>query len=213
MKSIIEEKLNDIVDYIRSIKDTDEKIDLINEIRAKIHNVSPLKNHPVDYVKWEKNNSVDKNDYNPNHVAPPEFKLLNVSIEEDGYTMPIYVNFEDDKYIIIDGFHRRSILNYNKKINNSTFNRIPITLSNKNKSDISSRMASTIRHNRARGSHDLDMMCEIIAELTSIGKTDEWIMKHIGMDKDELLRLKQITGLQTLFENSDFNKAWNPSNE
>lgn len=162
----------------------------------------------MDLVLWERNDNIENNDYNPNSIPPPEFNLLITSIKEDGYTMPIYVNPEQKNKVIIDGFHRRICLQRNKDISNSTFNRLPITIANENKRDVSNRIASTIRHNRARGNHDIDLMSEIISELISIGKTDKWIMKNVGMDREELLRLKQVTGLSSLFKNEEFSKAW-----
>ena len=131
---------------------------------------------------------IQPNTYNPNAVAPPEMKLLYESIKADGYTMPIvcYYVKQKDIYLIVDGFHRYPL---------------------------DQRMASTIRHNRARGSHDVDLMSNIIKELHELGRSDEWISKHLGMDKDEILRLKQITGLTSLFKDVNFGQAWRPAPE
>lgn len=160
--------------------------------------ISPVYN--VISVPIEK---VRANNYNPNKVAPPEMRLLEISIWEDGYTMPCvcYYNKEDDMYEIVDGFHRYTILKTSQRIYEREKGRLPIVVINK---DISNRMASTIRHNRARGMHNIDLMCEIVSELTKSGMSDAWIMKNIGMDRDELLRLKQISGLAELFADKDF---------
>jgi ParB-like chromosome segregation protein Spo0J len=150
---------------------------------------------------------IQANAYNPNSVASPEMKLLYESILNDGYTMPIVCYYlpEIDKYEIVDGFHRYTIIKKHKDIFDREEGRLPIVVIDK---DISNRMASTIRHNRARGSHSVDLMSNIVAELLEMGKSDKWIAKHLGMDADELLRLKQITGLASLFKDKEFSKSW-----
>lgn len=152
------------------------------------------------------------NTYNPNSVAPPELKLLYDSIKEDGYTMPIvcYHVKEDDTYIIVDGFHRYRIMLDYPDIYERESGKLPVSVIDK---PLDCRMASTIRHNRARGSHDVDLMSNIVAELHELGRSDAWISKHLGMDKDEILRLKQITGLAALFQDVEFGKAWQPLDE
>lgn len=143
------------------------------------------------------------NEYNPNIVAPPEMKLLELSIWEDGYTMPCvcYHIKESDRYEIVDGFHRYMVMKTSKRIYDRENGLLPVTVIDK---DISNRMASTIRHNRARGTHNIELMCNIVAELARSGMSDKWIMRNIGMDKDELLRLKQLSGLAELFADKDF---------
>ncbi|HBE8634131.1 nuclease, ParB-like [Clostridioides difficile] len=152
---------------------------------------------------------IESNDYNPNAVAPPEMQLLYKSIKEDGYTIPIvcYYNEEKDKYIIVDGFHRYRVMLENKDIYDRENGLLPVSVIDKS---LDERMASTIRHNRARGSHNVDLMSKIITELCEIGKSDEWISKHLGMEVDEILRLKQITGLAYLFKDKEFGNAWIP---
>ncbi len=143
------------------------------------------------------------NSYNPNIVAPPEMKLLELSIWEDGYTMPCvcYYLADEDLYELVDGFHRYLILKTSKRIYEREKGLLPVTVIEK---DISNRMASTIRHNRARGIHNVELMSEIVSELTKAGMSDQWIRRNIGMDKDELLRLKQISGLAELFADRNF---------
>jgi ParB-like chromosome segregation protein Spo0J len=147
------------------------------------------------------------NEYNPNTVAPPEMALLYDSIKEDGYTMPIVVYYhkKDDMYEIVDGFHRYSVMLKYKDIYEREKGRLPCSVIEK---PIGERMASTIRHNRARGSHNVDLMSNIVAELIEMGKSDDWISRHLGMSPDEILRLKQITGLASLFKDREFSKSW-----
>jgi ParB-like chromosome segregation protein Spo0J len=164
--------------------------------------ISPVYN--VIRVPFEK---IRANEYNPNKVAPPEMKLLYESIKADGYTMPIvcYYNKEEDVYEIVDGFHRYSIMKKYPDIYEREQGHLPVSVIDK---QIGDRMASTIRHNRARGTHDVDLMSNIVAELKNIGRSDRWISKHLGMDLEEILRLKQITGLASLFADKDFSKSW-----
>ena len=169
------------------------KSPLYNKIAVPIHKIKP-------------------NNYNPNVVAPPEMKLLYQSIKMDGYTMPIvcYYIKEKDEYIIVDGFHRYRVMLEYEDIFEREKGMLPVSVIDK---PIDHRMASTIRHNRARGSHNVDLMSNIIKELHEIGRSDAWISKHLGMDRDEILRLKQITGLAALFKDVKFGKAWRPIEE
>lgn len=166
---------------------------------------SPVYN--VTAVPIEK---IRANAYNPNAVAPPEMKLLELSIWEDGYTMPIvcYKVPDEDAYEIVDGYHRYTVMRTSKRVREREKGLLPVVVIDK---PISERMASTIRHNRARGSHNVELMSNIVAELVECGKSDAWITRHIGMDADELLRLKQITGLAALFKDREFSRAWEPA--
>lgn len=165
-------------------------------MRSPVYNVRPI---PIEKIV--------ANSYNPNSVAPPEMKLLYKSILEDGYTMPIvcYYLQELGKYEIVDGFHRYSIMKNHKDIYNRENGLLPVVVIEK---DESNRMASTIRHNRARGSHSIELMTNIVSELSKAGMSDAWIMKNIGMDADEILRLKQLSGLAELFKNKEFSNSW-----
>ena len=173
----------------------------MEEFKSPVYNVITV---PVEKIR--------ANEYNPNSVAPPEMALLYDSIKQDGYTMPIvcYYHAEDDMYEIVDGFHRYTVMLKHKDIYEREHGCLPVSVIDK---PISERMASTIRHNRARGSHDIDLMSNIVAELVEMGKSNAWISKHLGMDPDEVLRLKQITGLASLFKDNDFSKAWTPESE
>ena len=171
------------------------------EYKSPVYNIVSV---PIEKVK--------PNTYNPNTVAPPEMKLLYESIKIDGYTMPIvcYYQKEEDIYVIVDGFHRYRVMLEHSDIYEREKGRLPVSLIDKS---FDQRMASTIRHNRARGSHDVDLMSNIVKELHELGRSDAWISRHLGMDKDEILRLKQITGLAALFKDIKFGKAWKPIEE
>lgn len=155
---------------------------------------------------------VKANDYNPNAVAPPEMELLETSIWEDGYTQPVVTVYDKDNdiYVVVDGFHRYLTLKNSERIREREKGILPCVVLNKEMGD---RMASTIRHNRARGTHNIELMSSIVAELVEMGKSDRWILKHIGMSADELLRLKQITGVAALFANRDFSSSWDVEGE
>lgn len=162
---------------------------------------------PVYKVKAVPLEKVQANSYNPNKVAPPEMKLLYLSIKEDGYTQPVvcYYIADKDVYEIVDGFHRYLIMKNYKDIYDRENGMLPVSVIDR---PLGERIASTIRHNRARGSHDVDLMSNIVAELSELGKSDAWISKHLGMSADEILRLKQITGLVALFKDEEFSMSW-----
>lgn len=166
----------------------------------------PNYSSPVYNIKRVPIEKIQANSYNPNSVAPPEMKLLYQSIKEDGYTMPIvcYYLEDQDKYEIVDGYHRYTTMVLHKDIYDREEGCLPVSVIDK---PISDRMASTIRHNRARGSHSIELMTNIVAELVEAGMSDAWILKNIGMDADELLRLKQISGLAALFKDKEFSKS------
>lgn len=191
----------------------EQKIELLNEIREFLHEISPFKNEPVDYVKWVKSDNVIANDYNPNKVAPPEMELLEVSIMNDGYTQPIVTwdNHEKNKIEVIDGFHRNRVGKESKIVRQRIFGYLPIVDIRKEQSGKNDRIASTIRHNRARGKHQIDAMSEIVIELKNRNWTNQRISKQLGMDEEEILRLCQISGLENLFSDNDFSKAWESS--
>jgi len=186
-----------------------ERIDEMNRVRLALSAVSPLRGEPVDCVLWVDSDLVVANEYNPNHVAPPEMKLLEHSIREDGYTQPI-VAFEHDDgtYEVVDGFHRNRVGKECQDIAERVRGRLPLAVINDERTETKDRIAATIRHNRARGVHEIRPMAEIVAKLYFNGWSNRMIAKELGMDKDEVLRLKQFTGIGTLFENRDFSPAW-----
>ena len=204
---MILEKVREQIGLLNELDD-DSKIEIINEIKKELHEVSPFKNEPVDCVLWVKNEEVIANDYNPNKVAPPEMELLEISIDNDGYTQPIVTFPHDDKIEVIDGFHRSRVGKESKKIKERVLGYLPVVSIRKEKSGKNERIASTIRHNRARGKHQIDAMSEIILELKNRNWKNSRIARELGMDEDEILRLCQITGLESLFTDKDFSNAW-----
>lgn len=188
----------------------DEKVDAINKARREMHKVSPFKSEPVDCVQWVKSESVTHNDYNPNKVAPPEMKLLELSIVNDGYTQPIVSWSNPDKELIevIDGFHRHRVGKESLVVNERVHGYLPVVDIRSEQSGKSDRIASTIRHNRARGKHQVDAMSEIVVELKNRNWRNKRIAKELGMDEEEVLRLLQVSGMEDLFGDSDFSRAW-----
>ena len=188
-----------------------ERIEAINLVRAAVHEVSPFKSEPVDFVRWVPNNTVYANNYNPNSVAPPEMELLRVSICADGYTQPI-VSMPDDNgsYEVVDGFHRHRVGKEILEICKRVHGYLPLVSIRTSQYDKSNRIASTIRHNRARGKHKVEAMSEIVLELKRRNWSDTKICKELGMDQDEVLRLCQISGLTEIFSGQEFSKAWEP---
>jgi len=173
----------------------------MSDFKSPVYNVLAV---PIEKVR--------ANDYNPNAVAPPEMQLLETSIWEDGYTQPVVTYYDpvDDVYIVVDGFHRYLTLKNSNRIRERENGLLPVVVIDK---ELGDRMASTIRHNRARGSHNIELMSNIVTELVDMGKGDRWICQHIGMSVDELLRLKQITGVAALFANRDFSDSWDSDGE
>lgn len=184
----------------------DEKIESLNKLKAEIHKISPFED-PVDNVKWVKGELVEANDYNPNKVAPPEMKLLETSISNDGFTQPIvaYHDPANERYVVVDGFHRNRVGKEIPEIKERMHGYLPVVVIDKSMAE---RIASTIRHNRARGTHGVAPMSKIVEELYFLGWSDKKIALQLGMEKDEVLRLKQFTGLGTLFKDRDYSKSW-----
>jgi len=186
----------------------EERIEAINKIKLYLHEVSPFKLEPVDCVIWVKNENVVANDYNPNSVAPPEMELLQLSIAEDGYTQPIVTFKTNEVNEVIDGFHRNRVGKECTNIKERVYGYLPVVAINQNREDKGGRIAATIRHNRARGKHKIDAMSEIVIDLKRRNWSDTKIAKQLGMDRDEVLRLTQITGLAEMFKDQEFSKAW-----
>lgn len=187
----------------------DDLISAINEIRECVAEHSPFKSEPVDFVRWVKNDKVYANDYNPNSVAPPEMELLRLSIDADGYTQPIVSMADPDgRFEVIDGFHRHRVGKECMDIQSRVHGYLPLVQIRESQSDKTDRMASTIRHNRARGKHRVEAMSEIVIELKKRNWTDDRIAKNLGMEPDEVLRLCQISGLSELFSDEEFSASW-----
>lgn len=191
--------------------DEDARVDAINRIREALHAVSPFKSEPVDFVRWVKSEQVLANDYNPNSVAPPEMELLRLSIVEDGYTQPIVTNLEEEKRVVVDGFHRNRVGKECPDVKARIKGYLPVVQIRAEQVDREQRMASTIRHNRARGKHQVEAMTAIVLDLKRRNWSDTKIGKQLGMDQDEVLRLTQIGGLADAFADRDFSEAWEPA--
>lgn len=185
-----------------------KKVAAINAIKRQLHEISPFRDEPVDCVIWIPSDSVTANEYNPNKVAPPEMELLEVSIVNDGYTQPIVTWAKDDAHEVVDGFHRSRVGKESKLVAQRVQGYLPVVEIRKEQQGKNDRIASTIRHNRARGKHQVDAMSEIVLELKNRNWTNKRIAKELGMDEDEILRLCQITGLEHLFTDQDFSRAW-----
>lgn len=200
--------INEIEAFLAALPE-EERIAAINDFRRTLHAYSPFRDQPVDCVLWVKNDHISPNDYNPNNVAPPEKRLLLKSLETDGFTQPIVV--QEDKphhFEIVDGFHRHELGKSRATLRSKLKGYLPITCLNSDRNSKSNRMAATIRHNRARGRHQINEMAEIVRELSRLGWTEEQIGQELGMDSDEVLRLKQINGLTELFAGRRFSRAW-----
>lgn len=203
----IEERAEKLFKEIEPLS-IDDKMEVINQLRIMLHNISPMKDEPIDLVLWVRKDSVTANDYNPNTVAPPEMKLLELSIMEDGYTQPIVTFKNEGVREVVDGFHRNRVGKESKEVAKRIHGYLPVVTINEDRVDKGDRMAATIRHNRARGKHKVDAMSEIIVELKRRNWSDEKIGNQLGMEPDEVLRLTQITGLTDIFADKEFSQAW-----
>lgn len=186
----------------------DRRVSALNEIREMLHSVSPFASEPVDFVKWVPADLVEANDYNPNAVAPPEMELLRHSVMEDGYTQPIVAWQHDGIIEVVDGFHRNRVGKECDDVRQRIHGYLPVAVINQEREDRGDRIASTIRHNRARGKHKVDSMSEIVVELKRRNWSPKKIGKELGMDQDEVLRLCQISGLTEMFADKSFSEAW-----
>lgn len=186
-------------------------IDSINKERKALHEECPIK-QPIDYVMWVPIEKVEPNGYNPNSVAPVEMELLYKSIKKDGYTQPVVTIYDKkkDKYVIVDGFHRYYVCKTKKDIFDRNMGMLPIVVIDKN---ISERMAATVRHNRARGEHSIDGMSNLVFKMLDEGMSDADVCNELGMEPEELLKLKHLTGFSKLFANTEYKKAWETKNQ
>lgn len=187
------------------------KVEHLNEVRQILHNSSPFAAEPVDCIVWIPSDDIESNDYNPNSVAPPEMELLRLSIASDGYTQPIVSWNREGIYEVVDGFHRNRVGRECVDVRERIKGYLPLTVINSDRADKSDRIASTIRHNRARGKHAVSAMSDIVVELKRRNWTDKKIGKELGMDPDEVLRLSQISGLAEMFQDREFSEAWDAS--
>lgn len=192
----------------------DERVEALNRVRSMLHGISPFAAEPVDCVQWVRVDDVEANDYNPNAVAPPEMLLLEHSIAEDGYTQPIVVWRRDDGTMeVVDGFHRNRVGRESPSIHDRIHGYLPVAAINPDRKEREDRIAATIRHNRARGRHQVSAMSDIVIELSRRNWSDAKIGRELGMEPDEVLRLRQVGGLADLFADQEFSEAWEPEGE
>lgn len=213
MKESILNKTQDAINSLRYLS-LDDKVEVINQIKLQLHEASPFNSEPVDCVLWVKNETVHANDYNPNSVAPPEMELLRLSISNDGYTQPIVsMDNYDGTREVIDGFHRNRVGKECEDIQQRVKGYLPVVTIRESQKGKNDRIASTIRHNRARGKHKVESMSDIVVDLKRRNWSEAKIAKELGMDRDEVLRLSQISGLVELFQNKEFSEGWEPEQE
>jgi ParB-like chromosome segregation protein Spo0J/Txe/YoeB family toxin of Txe-Axe toxin-antitoxin module len=208
----LKEQIQELIENVKELP-FEDKIEALNLIKREMMLISPFNLEPVDCVQWIKAEKVVANDYNPNTVAPPEMKLLEHSITEDGYTQPIVSWSRDNVYEVIDGFHRHRVGKESEIVSKRIHGYLPLVVINSNRTDKTDRISATIRHNRARGKHRIDSMSDIVVELKKRNWSDERICRELGMEQDEVLRLCQITGLAELFTDTQFSKSWSAEGE
>lgn len=208
MSSLVQGDLpTTLQDAIKSYVENGDLVQRVNEIRSLLHSLHPNANEPVNFVRWVPIEKVEPNDYNPNSVAKIEMGLLLKSIKSDGYTQPVVTIYDpdNDKYVIVDGFHRYFCMRSNAELRQRCNGFLPVVVLNKT---INERMAATVRHNRARGKHSVDGMSNMVFKMLDNGMDDSSICNELGMEPEELLRLKHITGFSKLFADAEYNKAW-----
>ena len=202
---MLKELIKQLKEEVNSLENIEDKVNALNNIREALQEVSPFE-EPVDCIRWIKADKIQANEYNPNKVASPEMKLLHTSIKLDGYTQPIVAyRLDNDHYEVVDGYHRNRVGKEYKDINQRIHGYLPLTIIDK---PIDERIGSTIRHNRARGTHQIRSMSDIVIDLVKQGWKDEEICNKLGMELDEVIRLKQISGLKVAFQNHEFSKSW-----
>ncbi|EOZ4982664.1 ParB-like nuclease domain-containing protein [Proteus mirabilis] len=208
----IETIISVLKEYLAKLND-EQKIEALNKIKISLHQISPFKNEPTDCVLWIKQQQVIANDYNPNVMSPTEKRLLETSLVKDGYTQPVVVlpiqqsKNKPSQWQVVDGYHRY-LLSKKNSLNKRINGYLPITILDVESHTMADQMAATIRHNRARGQHQVAAMSNIVRDLSRLGWNDQKIGDELGMSQDEVLRLKQISGLAELFSEHDFSEAW-----
>jgi hypothetical protein len=203
----IAELTRPLLDYLAA-GGIDWRVQVLNHARRALHDAGPFAAEPVDLVEWVELDRVQANDYNPNSVAPPEMELLSLSILADGYTQPIVTNEEDGTRVVVDGFHRNRVGREVDEVRERVKGFLPVVQIRAEQTDRGDRIAATIRHNRARGKHQVVAMSDIVLELKRRNWSDDKIGRQLGMDPDEVLRLAQITGLAEAFRDREFSLAW-----
>lgn len=201
-----------IIAEMAGLSDDISDIELMNSIEDILYKYHPFKHNPVSRVRYIPLSKIHANSYNPNSVAQQEMRLLHTSIKEDGYTMPVvtFYDREQDEYIIVDGFHRYTVDMRYKDINTLNRGYLPVVVIEK---DLADRMASTVRHNRARGKHAVAGMSNIVLQMLKEGKSDAEVCIELGLEVDELIKLKHITGFAKLFDGAKYSNSWESYNQ
>jgi len=201
-----------VVDAMQAARNPAERAQILNQVRQMLHELSPCSAAPVDCVLLVPVEYVEPNDYNPNSVAQIEMGLLLHSIRQDGYTQPVVTVYdaERDRYVIVDGFHRYYVMKNVPEIYERYSGLLPITVIDK---PPAARMASTVRHNRARGRHVVGGMASLVFQMLDQGMSDADVCNELGMEPEELLRLKHITGFSKLFADQEYGRAWMSRNQ
>lgn len=208
--AVVDQIVSEAEEVFKQLDDLDQeiRIEAVNRIRQVLHKHSSFRDDPVDCVMWVPADKVHGNDYNPNAVAPPEMRLLEHSIKMDGFTQPIVAYLENEHYTVVDGFHRTRVAKESSVIKKHLKGYVPVAIVRGSQADRKNRMAATIRHNRARGVHEVTPMIDLVASLIRDGWSDDEVAKELGMDADEVLRFKQHAGLPELFKDHQFSRAW-----
>lgn len=194
--------------YLSGLQDLKTRVCSLNALRYTLHKYSPFAEEPVDCILWVLAENIHASDYNPNVMAPSEKRLLQHSLTVDGYTQPVVVSPDNKGYEVVDGFHRYLVGASDTTLKKRLENYLPIAQIKSSRRSKSERIASTVRHNRARGVHQITSMSDVVRDLSRQGWDDNMIALELGMDADEVLRLKQICGLSELFVNTEFSSAW-----
>ncbi|EAX1055417.1 hypothetical protein C5V32_01970 [Salmonella enterica subsp. enterica serovar Oranienburg] len=207
MNKIMEECLQRLETVLREMDET-ARTQALNTIRQRLHALSPFRDEPVDCVLWLPAVKVRANDYNPNVMAPAEQRLLHTSLLTEGYTQPVVVVQAGRGYSVVDGYHRMQLGKHKPRLRERLKGYLPVVLVHETGGGDAERRAATVRHNRARGQHAVTAMSDLVRDLARLGWEDGRIATELGMDADEVLRLKQISGLAEMFGDGKFSEAW-----
>ncbi|EAT7400354.1 hypothetical protein DUB99_22665 [Salmonella enterica subsp. enterica serovar Bonariensis] len=188
--------------------DEERRTETLNTIRIRLHALSPFRYEPVDCILWIKAGKLRANDYNPNVMAPAEQRLLYTSLLTEGYTQPVVAAKASYGYTVVDGYNRMQQGKHKPVLKERLRGYLPVVVVHHESGGDGERRAATVRHNRARGQHAVASMSDLVRDLSRLGWDDVRIAKELGMDKDEVLRLKQISGLVELFGDGDYSESW-----
>jgi hypothetical protein len=193
-----------------------EQISALNDVRTRLHGVSPFKDEPVDLVLWKRAETVVGYDEyeNPNFVSPPELALLTHSMHKNGVALALVTHETDldgaEVDVVVDGMHRRKVGTHDEQLRARLHGYLPVSRLRAERADVPGRIAATVEFNRARGEHAVDRMASLVRLLHEMGWPDDKIQQELGMQIDEVTRLKLTTGIAALFREREFSEAWDP---